>query len=160
MAGLAVERALGVTCARTRSRCTRWLGRQVCRRRHAACQSAPSFPSDLRPRAPERRQDPFFASPNGQAYTGLVCVGVRPPYEYSSTKGIVFFAGKCIYEKGLFWLLLILSGAFFVRNFPSLAPRSGAFLPRKTSLARSKLPFPLSTSPPENEARPRAGRRP
>ena len=60
---------------------------------------------------------------------------------FTSTKGIVFFAGKCIYEKGLFWLLLILSGAFFGRNFPSLAPRSGAFLPRKTSLARSKLPF-------------------
>ena len=45
--------------------------------------------------------------------------GCPTPYEYSSTKGIVFFAGKCIYEKGLFWLLLILSGAFFGRNFPS-----------------------------------------
>ena len=59
VAELAAEPALGATCARRRSRCTRLRqGRQVCRRRHAACQSAPSFPSDLRPRAPERRRDP------------------------------------------------------------------------------------------------------
>ena len=68
------------------------------------------------------------------AVTCLVRVGV------TTTKGIVFFAGKCIYEKGLFWLLLILRGAFFGRIFPSLAPKSGAFLPQKKPLARSKLP--------------------
>merc|ERR1712086_1093769 len=51
---------------------------------------------------------------------------------------MVFFAGKCIYEKGLFWLLLILRGAFFGRIFPSVASRSGAFLPGAAAVARGR----------------------
>ena len=57
----------------------------------------------------------------------------------TSTKGIVFFAGKCIYEKGLFWLLLILRGAFFGRIFPSLAPRSGAFFTQKKAASALQI---------------------
>ena len=82
-------------------------------------------------RGTQRRCAALRAAPQGRYAPPTRCA--RPFLEHEKK------AGKCIYEKGLFWLLLILRGAFFGRIFPSLAPRSGAFLPQKKAASALQI---------------------
>ena len=92
----------------------------------------------------ERGRPPAFAGPRTARVTNaaariLAMPGGASLFKGCNADGIVFFAGKCIYEKGLFWLLLILRGAFFGRIFPSLAPRSGAFFTQKKAASALQI---------------------
>ena len=68
----------------------------------------------------------------------------------------MFFLPENAYEKGLFWLLLILRGAFLAEFSPAYRPEVEPFCLKKKPLAHSKLPFlsmfPVLLLPPQSAA--------